>query len=94
MEWKLGGENPMSGQYCFKANSLERQRTGRKSSSLRRSLNGLLSLCLLFLMRGLKNRCKPSKSVSPPTLHLPLEVLIRAAVTRLIVASKGQRSHS
>lgn len=69
----------------------------------RRSLNGLLSLCLLFLIRCLKNRCKPSKSVSPPrppnptpssSSAPPLEVLIRAAVTRLIVASRGQRSHS
>lgn len=91
MDWKLGGENPMSGQYCFKANLLKRQRTRRKSSSLRRSLDGLLSLCLLFIIRCLKNRCKPSKSVSPTTT---LEVLIRAAVTRLIVASRGQCSHS
>lgn len=64
--------------------------------SLRRSLTGLLSLCLLFLIRCLKNRCKASKSVSPPLLlcTTPLEVLIRAAVTRLIVASRGQLSHS
>lgn len=95
MEWKLGGENPMSSQYCFQLTCWT-HRTGRDSLGVgaRWSVHTLAfyhSVCLLI--RSLKNRCEPSQSLSSLQAP-PLEVLIRTPVTRVIVASRGQLSHS
>lgn len=87
--------NPMSSQYYFKLTcwTNRTERNGLWNIAARRSvLSSLRFQRLYILIRSLKNRCEPSKSVS--LCSLPLEVLIRAPVTRVIVVSRGPLPHS
>lgn len=79
---------------CWKRR--ERGRKGRLSLARSGvpSLGFYHSVCFSLLDALKIDANLPSQWVPPPSLHLPLEVLIRAAVTRLIVASRGQLSHS
>lgn len=93
IQWAV---NTVSKQTCWK----RRERGGRAGyRSLARSCVPSLgfhhSVCF-SLLDALKIDAKlPSQWVPPLLLCTsPLEVLIRAAVTRLIVASRGQLSHS
>lgn len=92
IQWAV---NTVSKQTCWKT-----QRTGRKGRlSLARSgvpsLGFYHSVCF-SLLDALKIDAKRPSQWVPPSFSAPppLEVLIRAAVTRLIVASRGQLSHS
>lgn len=89
-EWKSNVQSIL-----FQTNLLNTQ-NGEKwplkhQGSLNRAAYGFYH-SVYILIRSLKNRCEPSKSVS--SCNLPLEVLIRTPVTRVIVVSRGPLPHS